>query len=673
LTNSGTICAVPNPLEDNEIPEGYDVDSFAALIEAISLEIFPEAPTGVGFCMLITRRALDAVGEFDAEVFGHGYGEENDFCQRAIQAGFVNLIADNTFVYHKGRASFGDRSAGMVERTLRTMAARHPRYHADVARFCRDHPLRPFHAYLRESIAARRGTRGTISTRVLHVLHEGGGTEKHARDLAAIDDQSISSYVLISDGRRLDVDEYHAGRRLRSLRFPLPREIAKYGAHPNPAYRDALAIICWTLDIDLVHVHHLIHNTVDIADVAATRGIPYVMTLHDYYAVCPSYTLLDPDGQPCGACTRDADAMASAPCMIHVGLPPSHLSTHQERMSAFLRVAARLFVPNVRVREIIAARFPELLEAMAVIEHGHPRADGGGEKNPRPLLRDSRVALNVAVIGGLDTHKGASVLRDLLRANRREETTFHLYGTTPDVEIMRARHNDLQRLDGSRFVYHGAYDSRDIVGMLRADGIHVGLHLAVWPETFSYTLSEFVEAGVPVIAGSLGAPGERIERCRLGWTVPDVRDPRSTLAILDEIIRNPAMLDDVAGGMKRDEALIPMETMWRRYGEIYGEITAPRRSSMTSTSEGRREAAPSKGYVAFLAMRLAESGTTDSQRTAPALEAQLEWMRERMNSPRHRIAEALGNALQKIPVVWPIVASVTEAVLRWERRRRRRR
>ena len=40
-------------------------------------------PTAVGFCMYIRRECLKEVGEFRAEVFGKGYGEENDFCLRA--------------------------------------------------------------------------------------------------------------------------------------------------------------------------------------------------------------------------------------------------------------------------------------------------------------------------------------------------------------------------------------------------------------------------------------------------------------------------------------------------------------------------------------------------------------------------------------------------------------
>ena len=44
-----------------------------------------------------------ASGDLDAEAFGKGYGEENDWCLRATKAGFVNLLAEDVFVHHAGQ------------------------------------------------------------------------------------------------------------------------------------------------------------------------------------------------------------------------------------------------------------------------------------------------------------------------------------------------------------------------------------------------------------------------------------------------------------------------------------------------------------------------------------------------------------------------------------------
>ena len=36
---------------------------------------------------------------FDAKTFGKGYGEENDWCQRAIEKGYKNVHVENLFVF----------------------------------------------------------------------------------------------------------------------------------------------------------------------------------------------------------------------------------------------------------------------------------------------------------------------------------------------------------------------------------------------------------------------------------------------------------------------------------------------------------------------------------------------------------------------------------------------
>jgi O-antigen biosynthesis protein len=59
----------------------------------------------VGFCLLVRRSVVEAVGLLD-EQFGLGCFEDDDYCRRAIQAGYRAVIAGDAFVHHFGGRTF---------------------------------------------------------------------------------------------------------------------------------------------------------------------------------------------------------------------------------------------------------------------------------------------------------------------------------------------------------------------------------------------------------------------------------------------------------------------------------------------------------------------------------------------------------------------------------------
>jgi GT2 family glycosyltransferase len=568
LTNNGTICSVPEPGGSAVVPGGYNIDTFAALVEETSFALMPEAPTGVGFCLYISRAALHDVGLLDADAFPRGYGEENDFCQRAIARGYVNLIADDTFVYHAGRASFGSEADDRLERNLRILCRRHPGYLRAVRRHLSHDPLDKYRHYLRACVSAGRRPRHERTLRVLHVLHQGGGTERHVRDLASNEDPDVISYVMTTNGEQLSVDEYSCGHVLRTLLFRLAERRASVQIQSVHEYQRHLARIFVALQLDLIHIHHFRYHGVDAAAAAVSSAIPYVVTLHDYFALCPTYTLINSEGAVCADCRRHEAGEDASECMRAIGQPAGFLLEYQRSMFGVLRAARRLFVPNVSVREVFSLAYPDIANRIVVLEHGHRAAPASGRVEP-PAGQ-----LDVALIGGIEFHKGAGILRALLAENQCDDIVFHLYGTTTDVDVLRLRKGRRQRLDGSWFVYHGPYDADDIVGLLIRDRIQLGLQLAIWPETFSYTLSEFVQAGIPVIAADIGAQGERTRRHALGWVLPSPWDVRALVALLEQLRTSPSEWIDVRERMDRQSAVRPLATAWKEYVEAYRHVIA---------------------------------------------------------------------------------------------------
>lgn len=103
-----------------------------AVLEALGQEQLVEVPTGSGFCMFIKRALINQIGLMNNESFPRGYGEENDFCQRAIKHGWKNVISPWSFVFHERSASFGADRTHLTKQGLSILQALHPNYLTEV-------------------------------------------------------------------------------------------------------------------------------------------------------------------------------------------------------------------------------------------------------------------------------------------------------------------------------------------------------------------------------------------------------------------------------------------------------------------------------------------------------------------------------------------------------------
>jgi hypothetical protein len=85
-----------------------------------------ESVRAVGFCMLVKRDVITAIGGFDTS-FGIGNYEDDDFCLRAQLAGYKIWIADDAFVHHDGSSTFRSSNinyAKLMEHNYQTLRAK---------------------------------------------------------------------------------------------------------------------------------------------------------------------------------------------------------------------------------------------------------------------------------------------------------------------------------------------------------------------------------------------------------------------------------------------------------------------------------------------------------------------------------------------------------------------
>lgn len=104
VTNSAiwqSVPYIPDPtVSTRYIPDAEEINDFAKLVFKCSYSIYPQLPYIHGFCQFIKKEVVDTIGFVDEKNFPNGLGSEQDYCYRAADAGFLSVIADDTFIYH---------------------------------------------------------------------------------------------------------------------------------------------------------------------------------------------------------------------------------------------------------------------------------------------------------------------------------------------------------------------------------------------------------------------------------------------------------------------------------------------------------------------------------------------------------------------------------------------
>ena len=491
FSTNATICSYPRFCEDNPLPPGHTTASLDALCARTHPGAVVDVPTGVGFCMYIRRDSLHDVGLFDTDNFGKGYGEENDFCQRAQAKGWRNLHLLDTFVLHTGGVSFGDSKSPRERAAMATLARLHPRYALDVHAFVQDDPARPYRLAL--DVARIQSTALPV---ILAVLHDrAGGTVRHVRELAR---------HLAGHAQFLTLTP--AADATVLLRMADKAEGFELAFRLRDQANDLLALLRH-LRVCHVHYHHLLGHGQLVRDLPALLGVGHDVTAHDYYSYCTHISMTGEDGRllpepapgQCGCCTPDMPA----PLYGTVG-------PWRGENARLLTSARQVIAPSHDCARRIAA-FAPAARVLAVPHMDIPPGATLPTSAPQPMAHDR--PLKIVVIGALSVIKGADLLEAVaLEAARR--------GAPLELHLLGYGYRHLQTQPRSRLTIHGQYADEDLPGLLAWLQPDIVWFPAQWPETYSYTLSAALQAGLPVAVPDIGAFAERVLGRPWSWVLP---------------------------------------------------------------------------------------------------------------------------------------------------------
>ena len=158
LSNNGEFTSFPRPNIANPLPSRREIERLDRIAAKANAGRVIDIPSGIGFCLYVTRACLDAVGSL-SEDFGHGYLEDTDFCLRARSQGFRSVSAPSVYVGHAGSRSFGADKRSLVVRNLRVIEQRFPDHRSECAAFVAADPLQPAREAIERAAPTIRGPR----------------------------------------------------------------------------------------------------------------------------------------------------------------------------------------------------------------------------------------------------------------------------------------------------------------------------------------------------------------------------------------------------------------------------------------------------------------------------------------------------------------------------------
>lgn len=511
MSNNATICSLPFIGGKEEIPYGMDLAEINRFIARENDGVSVELPTAHGFCMYIRRLCLDEVGSFDADKFGKGYGEENEFSLRSATYGWKHVAACDVFVYHCGSVSFKESAEGFIANNLKIIASEYPDYHYNVHRFLREDPLLEYRNKLQRSLWREK------KIALFFSLAIGGGVDSNLNAVA----------------ERLKGEGYTVLVVRRSRLTNYEYTIAEWNSENATLYNKRLGILALISDILLLnpiffHIHHLIDLDEALVDFIEAAGIPYYVTLHDYFYICPRVTLLNDGKEFCAVPPVNACISCLARGGVHEAVHETYLPLTKDvaiwrnHWTRLLKGARKVIAPSEAVVKYYKATLPGL--NLTVLQHLGPSKPRVASVEAAPPSR-----IKVAILGAIGMHKGASELVSLLRWTEAHhpDLEFKLIGYSDRPDTLAAFSN---------FYDMGPYTHDQLEDKIAKSSCTVALFLSHWPETYSYTLSEAYIHGLTPVAYDIGAFGERIAAIGAGEVVPVGSQPE----ILVSAIRRAA-------------------------------------------------------------------------------------------------------------------------------------
>ena len=368
---------------------------------------------------------------------------------------------------------------------------------------------------------------------------------------------------------------------------------------------------------DVAHVHHLTCLSTTIVPELRSRGIPVVLTLHDYWMLCHRGQLLDrhlhrcEDPRTCYAClpaeagAGRAGALAAramhtieqvvpdgtakairqtaglvAGAVASAKMGRAEADARAAHMDAILGAVSQIVAPSRHLRDRFAA---------AGLDPARVIVSSNGIDTARFLMRPPRRPgpLRLGFIGGLTVSKAPHALIEAWRRLPTGAATVVMAGAFAPYHgdpAYRATIDPLLSLPGVQAI--GPVPHDEIPKLLST--LDVLVVPSIWEENNPLAILEAFAAGVPVVASRIGGIPEIVSHGTSGLLF-EPGNVDDLARALDRFVTEPGLRERLRAGIPRVRSL---EEATGETREIYARIVRPSTSPGRTARDAARSARP---------------------------------------------------------------------------------
>ena len=469
--------------------------------------------------------------------------------------------------------------------------------------------------------------------RILQVVHgfppaAGGGTEAYVRDLAdafaRTGEHHVAVFTRHADPRAREL----AIRRWKDGTVDVVSVNNTYqscesfeASYTNPPIERIAGDFLDDWRPDIVHVQHLTCLSTGIPRQAATRRIPVVMTLNDYWMICHRGQLVDLAGRQCAGPWTHGCARCLPPGAVAAPVAFRSFRRLQSLpipgMSAMTGFGARLWdaaTPAERTRDATLARLNRMKSAVADVRFflapsetlaaaftpfGLPRDrvlrcnQGISTSRFEGVRRTASSRLRIGFAGGLQPTKGADILIDAVERLPRGRVVVDLLGGHAAYHGDRRFAQAIEpRLGHAAIRRLGSVSHQSMPGIL-AD-LDVLIVPSIWIENAPFIIREAFAAGVPVIASDLGGMREMV-RHEIDGLLFRPGDAAALADAIRRLLNEPELLATLRAGITRPMS-IEEDAEW--LADIYRRAGVDKHRASVAIVNSHHSATPRTHKVA---------------------------------------------------------------------------